>query len=120
MAYVMPGTAGYYYISGKNLLLTYRDSMFNLLDITSKFRTNAMFITYCIHAQFVCMFMTYFHNEFHVPSSDCSLIITVKLKADDNFCMAIILLFYILYKNSCIFFKYPLPYTTSGPRIKCD
>jgi hypothetical protein len=34
------------------------------------------------------MFMDNFHTKFHIPSSSGSLVNAIKLKAEENFCMA--------------------------------
>jgi hypothetical protein len=102
-----------YYISEKNLLLIRRFYV-QFVGYSLKISYTVIFITYDIHTQFVFMFTTFLHTEFNMPSPSGSLVITVKLKADDNFCMATILLFNILYRKNCTFFKYLLPRIIPG------
>lgn len=71
--------------------------MLNLSNIKSSIHIIAMFTiinlqTIC-HKQYVGMSVTYVHAQFHMPSSNCSTVIAVKLKAKDNFCTATMLLF---------------------------
>jgi hypothetical protein len=66
------------------------------------------------------MFMIYFDAKFHIPRSNGPLIVTVKLKAKENFWMDATLLFCILIclSKSCIYLNYLLPYTILGHYIK--
>jgi len=74
----------------------------NLLDITSKVCTIAMFvipyllILFC--TEFVDMSIIYLHTRFHLPISNDLLLIAIKPKAKCSFYAAAIL-FYILEKN---------------------
>jgi hypothetical protein len=68
------------------------------------------------------MFMVLLHTKFHMPSSNGSLVIVVKLKAKENVRTAAMLLFYslqkiYLYKN-CMFRNYLLAKPSSVPYIK--
>jgi len=49
---------------------------------------------FCAAATFVIV--DYLHTKFHIPSSNSSLIVTVKQKLNENFHLASILLFYVL------------------------
>jgi hypothetical protein len=54
------------------------------------------------------MFMFYLHSSFHMPISNCSFVIAVKLQAKGYIRTAAMLLFYSLQKKSqegCIFFQ---------------
>jgi hypothetical protein len=41
------------------------------------------------------MFMTYFHTKYQIPKSTNLLFITIKLKAKENCCLDVMLLFYV-------------------------
>lgn len=60
--------------------------------------------------------------NFHIPSSNCSVVTTVKQKAEDNFWMAPILFltFYrkIILPKVSIFFQLSVNINISGPYIK--
>jgi hypothetical protein len=45
------------------------------------------------------MFIAYAHIKFHMPDSRNLLLIFIKLEAEENVCMASMLLFYILLKH---------------------
>jgi hypothetical protein len=63
----------------------------------SEFCTVAMFVTVdlqkTLYIEYVNMFVVYLHTKFHIPSSSCSLIIAIKLKAEENFHIAVMVLF---------------------------
>jgi hypothetical protein len=71
--------------------------MLILSDITSKFRTVAIFVI-IFHTQWEGTLMTYFRTKFRVPSSNISLVITFKPNSKENVSMVAMLLFYIILK----------------------
>lgn len=83
-------------------LITYVQlpSTLNLSSITSKFHSTGMLVIVelqtIFHTKFVGMFMIYRHTNFHMPSSNHSLVIPVKQKAKENFHTASMLLLHIL------------------------
>jgi hypothetical protein len=84
-------------------LITYTQSHVELVGLTTMFHTTVIFVIVDLqtifYAQFVSMFIIYCHTKFHIPSSNCSLVITVKLKAKGHFLTATMLLYHILQKS---------------------
>lgn len=74
----------------------------NLLNITSKSCTTVIFVTVDSHItfmhKFVSMFMINLHTKFHILNWNGWTVITIKIKAKENVCMAA-MLFHILQKN---------------------
>lgn len=86
--------------------------MFRLLDTISKTCITAMFIILYLHTFHIkCagMFTNHLHTKFHMPCYKCSLVTTIKLKTQEKFNVATMLLIYNLKKyyrhKSCIFFS---------------
>jgi hypothetical protein len=88
--------------------------MLNLSDITTKIRNVAMFVI--VDTQFVGLFMIYLHTKSHISISNGSLLIAVKIKAEEYFRTTAMLLFYL--NKSQIFFNGSLSFIISGSYIK--
>jgi hypothetical protein len=54
-------------------------------------------------AQFVGIFKIYLRTKFHMSTSNGSLVIVVKLEAEENFRMIAILLLFYIQQRICIY-----------------
>jgi hypothetical protein len=72
--------------------------MINLLDITSRIHIITMFVIVDYKKHFIqnLQFTTYSHIQFHILSSNISLVITINLKAKYTAYAACMFLFQII------------------------
>lgn len=67
------------------------------------------------------MFLIYPHTKLHIPSSSASLVIAVKVEAEESF-HTVAVFFYILHtkeiKKIAYILEHLLPYIILGPCIK--
>jgi hypothetical protein len=79
--------------------------MLNLLNLTSKFHTVAIFeiidLKTTFHSLYVDIFINYAHTKFNMPRSSGSLVFAIKPKTKENLRLAT-LLYFKFCKRACL------------------